>query len=56
MASLNLQQAKQGLKNEVLETLNWFADMDVASYGKIQEGTKEMYAKQGCEIPKKYLA
>lgn len=28
MASLNLQHAKQGLKNEVLETLNWFADMD----------------------------
>ncbi len=52
----NLQQAKQGLKNEIIETLNWMADMDISCYGTLQDGTKSAYKTQGVKIPKKYVA
>lgn len=45
---------KTTLKDEVLETLRFFAQSDMNAYGKLTESTKEAFRVQGVKIPKEF--
>lgn len=39
------------LKKEIIQTLYWFAEMDIKMCGYISESTKQAFEMQGIEVP-----
>lgn len=50
-ATKTYTEVLQGLKNEISETLLWFAEMDLKAHGRLTETTKQCFYKQGVKIP-----
>lgn len=46
--------SNSSLQTEILETLKFFADTDIKSYGFLTKGTIEAFTTQKIEIPKEY--